>query len=128
MEVLEGFGEGNNFWCPRNLFCTKGDVRQELGIVTIVSKKRANSKWLCHGVVVCELREGQAQAPIVLLVVDGAAEVLFHDHIDTLGLAVGLRVKGVLNWTLMVRVWRRDRWKWEVKVVPRSDTILSRMP
>ena len=40
------------------------------------------------GIIVCELSDGKMVDPVVLLVVDVDAQVLFEDLVDTFGLPV----------------------------------------
>jgi len=43
-------------------------------------------------VVICKLGDWQLGNPVILLIVDENAKVLFEDLVDSFGLAVGLRM------------------------------------
>lgn len=92
-EGPEGVGELGDFSGGGGLLCSGDNVREELGIESVVGKERADSKGFGDGVVVGELSEGQEHAPIVLLIIHTETEVLFHDGVDSFGRAIGLGVK-----------------------------------
>lgn len=45
-------------------------------------------------VVICKLRQRQVESIVVLLIVDGARQILLKNLIDPLSLALSLKVKG----------------------------------
>jgi hypothetical protein len=79
---------------PRRGF---GDGRQAgrgPRVVSVEGEEWRQSRGV-RGVVVCgELRQGEPRAPVILQVIDVRPEVLLHDGVESLCLAVGLRVEG----------------------------------
>ncbi len=74
----------------RAVFCPTGDI--DAGVSTVDCEKRRYLRCAAHRVIVAELGEGQEAGPIVLLVVDVCAKVLFEGRVDLFGLPVCLRV------------------------------------
>ena len=61
---------------------------------TLVCKKRSNTGSRMLSIGVGKLCEGLKVLPVVLLVVDKDAKVLFKDLVDSFGLAIGLGMVG----------------------------------
>lgn len=90
-EVLVESFEGDGSLCSfnrRDVFLVYG----EFGVVTLVREERGELGRGVRSVVVCELRERKKGDPIVLLIIDIDAKVLFEYLIDVFRLAVSFWV------------------------------------
>ena len=66
----------------------------EFGVEAFVGEEGRNLSGCMRSVVVSEFGEREERNPIVLLVVDIDAKILFEDLVNSLGLSIGFGVVG----------------------------------